>query len=257
MNNNLIKDSRNLSILVSRYGLSFLLKDKKQTGTKFFEYFFEKTNPFEIENNFKQILKERPVLTHTFEQVEIIHHNHLNTLVPKEFFNPNYPEKFLKFNNKILDFDKAHFDEIAIHQINNVYIPFSNINNLLLDYNEEVNFFHSSTRLINKIDRFRENKEVLSLYDVYLNIFHRDFQLLIYKNEEIIYFNSFDFSTNDDFLYFFFFVLETLKIPNKPTDFQICGVNDKFAVMKDLNDFVEKWKFLPIENPGTLNNFIP
>jgi len=257
MNNNLIKDNRELSILVSRYGLSFLFKDKKPSNTKFFEYLFEQSNPFEIEKKLKKIIEERPVLTHQFKNIKIIHHNNLNTLVPNELFNENYPEEYLKFNIKLLEFDRAHFDKIQTHEISNVFIPFANINNIFLDYNDEIDFFHSSTLFIEKIDKYRSAKEVLSLYDVYLNVFYRDFQMLIYKNEELIFFNSFDFSTNDDFLYFFFFVLETLKIPENKAEFHIAGVDENFVVMKDLMDFVENWNFLPAENPGKLNNFIP
>ncbi len=257
MNNNLKKDHRELSILVSRYGLSFLFKDKNPSQSKFFEYLFEQTNPFEIENKLKKIFQERPVLTRQFKNIRIIHHNNLNTLVPIELFNEKNPEEYLKFNIKLLEFDRAHFDTIDSLEIANVYIPFANINNLFLDYYDEIDFFHSATIFIEKIDKTRSQKEVLSLYDVYLNVFHRDFQMLIYKNEDLIFFNSFEFSTNDDFLYFFFFVLETLKIPENKAEFHIAGVDKNFVVMKDLKDFVENWNFLSAENPGKLNNYIP
>ncbi len=254
--NNLKNDPRELSIQASLYGLSFMLKDPQTGESKFFEYSFDKTNPIQLDQKLKEIVKERPVLTHHFSNLKVIHHNPLNTLVPNEYFEESSPENYLKFNISLLSNDKAAYDKIIPLDLTNVYLPFVNINNFFLNYNTTVEYFHSSTRFIEKINHIRNNKETLSLYDLYLNVFSKDFQLLIYKNEELYFFNSFEYETTDDFLYFFFFVLESLQLDEKEIRFHLSGINTDFPIYKDLSDFVPHWKFLPASNPGKINNFI-
>lgn len=254
--NNLQQDPRELSIQASLYGLSFMIKNPKTKENKFFEYLFDKTNPVQLEEKLKEIAKERPVLKHHFEKTKIIHHNLWNTLVPREYFEASAPEKYLKFNINLLPTDQASFDEITDLDIVNVYLPFVNINNFFLNYNPSVDYFHSASVFIDKINKIRSKKANLPLYDLYLNVFPQDFQMLIYKNEELLFFNSFEYQTKDDFLYFFFFVLESLKLDEKEMDFHLCGVDRDFPVYKDLKDFIPRWKILPPSNPGKINNFI-
>ncbi len=254
--NNLKKDPRELSIQASLYGLSFMLKNPQTGETKFFEYSNEKTNPIQLDRKLEEIAKERPVLTHHFSNVKVIHHNSLNTLVPDEYFEASSLEDYLKFNISLLPNDKAAYDKIKDLELTNVYLPFVNINNFFLNYNPSVEYFHSSTLFIEKINQIRNNKETLPLYDLYLNVFSKDFQLLIYKNEELLFYNSFEYETTDDFLYFFFFVLESLRLDEKNIRFHLAGVNADFPIYKDLSDFVPYWEFLPASNPGKINNFI-
>ncbi len=254
--NNSKTDIRELSIQVCLYGLSFMLKNPENGESKFFEYLFDKTHPVQLSRKLGQIVKERPVLKHQFAKTKIIHHNNLNTLVPLEYFDDSIPEEYLKYNISLLENDKASYDIIREINTANVYLPFVNINNFFLNYNPSVEYYHSATVFIEKINRLRSTKETLPLYDLYLNVFQKDFQLLIYKNEEVLFFNTFEYETTDDFLYFFFFVLESLKLDEKEIDFHLAGVNKNFPVYKDLTDFVPQWTILPPSNPGKNNNFI-
>ncbi len=255
MNSHQQKDTRNLSILVCLYGLSFVIQ-KPDGESKFFEYRFDKTNPYKLEDELKKIIRERPVLKHQFNRVDIIHHNLLNTLVPNEFFVDEKLENYLKYNISLLDNDQASFDVINEMNINNVYLTFANINNVFLDYNKNINYFHSATVFIDKINALRKKHKVLKLYDIYLNVYEKDFQLLIYKNEEILFFNSFEYETTDDFLYFFFFVLESLNITDNDTQYHISGVGKDFKILQDLKDFVPNWHIIEGKNTGKINNFI-
>jgi hypothetical protein len=254
--NNLSQDPRELSMQVSLYGLSFMIKNPKTKENKFFEYSFDKTNPLQVQDKLQQIVKERPVLKHHFSKIRIIHHNLLNTLVPSKYFEDSKLEEYLKFNISLLENDKASYDEIRNIDIVNVYLPFVNINNFFLNYNPSINYFHSASVFLDKINQLRNKKDTWPLYDLYLNVYSKDFQLLIYKNEELYFFNSFEYETPDDFLYFFFFVLESLKLNEEEIDYHLCGVNKSFPLYKDLTDFVPHWKILPASNPGKINNFI-
>ena len=256
MSNKNIIDQRELSILVSLYGLSFMLKNKENNSFKHFEYLFDIQNPISLEHKLLTIIEERPILKEQFDTVNIIHHNNLNALVPQEFFNPNLLKDYLKFNIQLLDNDFADFDSIHNLQSNNVYLPFVNINNIFLDYNSSINYYHSASIFLNKITRILKQNIELSLYQIYINVFPKDFQLAIFINEKLYLYNHFDFDSTNEFLYYLFFALESIKIDEKKTKYSIFGIDEKHIIVTNLKDFTNNLTVYPSSFNSKLNNFI-
>ncbi len=251
--NNII-ELKELSILVSLYGLSFMLKNK---GTiKHFEYHFDKLNPIALESKLINIIKERPILQEPFSKVTLIHHNNLNTLVPQEFFNPDTLKDYLKFNIQLLDNDFAAFDTIGSYQTNNIYLPFVNINNVFLDYNESITYFHSGSIFLEKIDKILKKRNELSLYEVFVNIYPNDFQVAIFINEKLYLYNHFDYQDIDEFLYFLFFAIESVKVDEKKTKYTILGVLENNDIVKNLKDFTPNVSVYAAHIDSRINNFI-
>jgi hypothetical protein len=254
-NKNII-DQRELSILVSLYGLSFMLKNKEDDSLKHFEYLFDNQNPISLEEKLLSIIEERPVLKEEFASVKIIHHNNLNALVPQEFFNPNLLKDYLKFNIQLLDNDFADFDSIDNLESNNVYLPFVNINNVFLDYNSMVNYYHSGTIFLNKITKLLKQSLKLSLYQVFINVYPKDFQLAIFINEKLYLYNHFEFEHTDEFLYYLFFALESIGIDEQKTKYKIFGIDEQNDIVKNLQDFTGNLTVFSSSLDSKLNNFI-
>jgi len=253
-NKNIDKDKRKLSILVSLYGLSFVLKDVETKTSKTFEYIFDALNPFQLERKLREIVEERPVLQKRFNSVRLIHHNNLNTLVPKDFFDKKHLKDYLKFNMRLLPNDYANYDDVS--DLVNVYVPYVNINNVFLDYNKSVNYYHSSSIFIKKVNKIRRNTSFVKFYDVYLNVYPKDFQLLIFKDDEILLYNNFEAENTDDFLYYFFYALEQLKIDKEKTSFHIMGTTADAEIIENLKDFQKDWEIIPGKTNLKFNNFI-
>ena len=251
-----ITDLRELSILVSLYGLSFMLKNKTTNTDKYFEYQFDKCNPIALEKQLKTIIKERPILKETFAKVNIIHHNNLNTLVPQKYFNQTLLKDYLKFNIQLIDNDFADFDEINNLQSNNIYLPFVNINNVFLDFNNSVNYYHSASLFLKEINHlFKQNVE-LSLYEVFINVYPNDFQLAIFINEKLYLYNHFDYKSVDEFLYFLFFAIESVEVDESKTKYTILGISENHEIIKNLKDFTTKLKVVSSKIDSQLNNYI-
>jgi len=255
-NNFTTNNFEELSILVSLYGLSFMLKNGETKEKKFFEYSFNPQNPVGVEKELIKIIEERDILKNNFEKLHIIHHNKLNTLIPKAIFDKDLIKDYLNFNIKLLPTDFADFDEINSLKSVNAFVPFVNINNILLDYNKQINFHHSASIFLKKIQKIRKQKTKLNLHDIYVNVYTHDFQLAIFKDEKLELYNHFPYENIDEFLYYLFFAFESLQLDKNKTNFNVSGIDNQHEIIKNLKDFSPKIHIITSDYKSQINNFM-
>lgn len=251
---NIEQITKELSILVSLYGLSFKIESLFSGEKKIFEYLFSPINSVQLAKKLNQIIEERSILKENFKKINLVYHNNLNTLVPEEVFQKEYAASFLQKNVKVLPTDFIEYDLFSTFQLVNVYVPF----NFVKDYfkGSLISTQHSATYFFNKLPQIRKTKEELSLYEIFLNIFPYDFQIIVLKNERLELYNHFTYENVDEFLFYFFFVLETLKIPENNFHVYIVGIEKDHLLIKNLNDFTNKISIIPPHKTSQFNNFI-
>ena len=202
---------KSLSIQISLNGLSFcILNTKSNSITNLNTINFDKrVTPFKLLDILKDQFLVEPSLGQNFESVQLIHVNELATIVPYELFNANKIADYLKFNSKILKSDFIAFDTIEINKSVCVYVPYVNINNFIYDKFGSFTYKHESTILINQL----LNHESNSQHEVvYLNIHDSYFQVIAINKGKLMLYNSFEFQTNEDFIYYVLFTLEQLNL---------------------------------------------
>ncbi|MGV6844537.1 MAG: DUF3822 family protein [Lutibacter sp.] len=211
-NNILNTKEQILSIQLSLGGFSFCIRNKYNKHICRFEniLFAEKAkNPAEQLNLVKNVFEKHTILNQTFSEVHVIHNNNLVTQVPQVFFDKNKLENYLNFSIKLLDNDFITYDEIAHTTINNVYIPFVNINNFLIDKYGAFNYKHSATILIeNLIQTFKNSIE----NQMVINVVNDSYELVILKEGQFVLYNNFEFNTKEDFIYYLLFSIEQVDI---------------------------------------------
>ncbi|MGF1555716.1 DUF3822 family protein, partial [Paucihalobacter sp.] len=145
-----IQNNKKLSIQVALNGLSFCCKNIH--SNEIYEFGNISFNDFpksnSIEDNLWKAFSEQKHLIENYEEIKVLHQNNLNTWVPKPFFNENQLGSYLQYNNKVFSTDFFAFDTIDNHELVNVYVPYMNINNFLLDQFKEFEYQHSSTILL-------------------------------------------------------------------------------------------------------------
>ena len=145
------KSYKKLSIQVSLNGLSFCCRDTLSGQITSFES-VEFTNfpkNFTIENCLWKAILDYSDLTKQYDQITVLHENNLSTFVPKPLFDEDYKGSYLQYNTKVFESDFFAFDVIAPYEINNVYVPFININNFLLDQ-----FVEQMTTVIGLVQKY-------------------------------------------------------------------------------------------------------
>lgn len=222
MKHNNIKE---LSIQVNLNGLSFCILNRTSNTIEYLNYFpFEvKLKPFDALNRLKTELSTNTVFSNEFRDVTIIHQNELSSLVPKALFDENNKADYLKFNAKILKTDYLTHDDVVSNDSSNVYVPYVNFNNYIFDTFGEFVFKHSSTLLI---DTILQKSKASDVSEVIVNVNTDFIEVLVVQNRKLQLFNTFEYMTKEDFIYYILFVYEQLQLDVESTKIKVLGSID-------------------------------
>ncbi|MDY0779263.1 DUF3822 family protein [Tenacibaculum sp. IB213877] len=214
-NSSVESHNKKLSIQFSLDGFSFCIEDLASKDIiTFTEYPFEKTlsTPELLYDNVLQIFADDKDLQQDFSQITVVHQNNLSTLVPDEFFDKTKLKLYLDFNVKTLSNDHIVFDDLQNLPAKNVYIPFVNINNYLFQNFGEFEYKHHSTLLIDNLLNHSKNNPQKQFF---VNVYGSNLDIIVIENEQLLLYNSFSFTTKEDFIYYILFVAEQLQLdPN-------------------------------------------
>jgi len=215
-----------LSIHIGLNGLSFSIVDEKTNDIVFLkkEVFPKKTTPKGLLKHLKNSFKDNSELDNVFSSVKIIHYNNLSTVVPEVLFDKSNALSYLKFNSKILQNDYVASDSIFNNECVNVYIPYVNINNFIFKKFNSFIYNHYSSIILEQIKLSEKNSTIPSLY---LNIGLNNIDLIYFKENKLILYNTFEFVSKEDIIYYVLFVVDQLKLNPEETPIVISGnIND-------------------------------
>ncbi|KAB1158074.1 DUF3822 family protein [Flavobacterium luteum] len=254
------KKYRKLSIQVSLTGFSFCCFDTlNNTVLSFKDIVFDTTDKkATIENLFANARTENSELGEIYDEITVLHDNNLSTFVPTALFDDQFLGSYLQYNTKVFETDFFAFDEIATYQMNTVYIPYVNINNFFVD---EFGFFtykHSNTILVSKLLEISKNVDAKKMF-VHMGTGH--FEIIIVQNQHLLLFNSFDYKTPEDLIYYLLFTAEQLNMNPESFPLEFLGTiaeNDTFykiaykyirnVSLFDVSDLQKKNSFSKADN---------
>ena len=211
-----------LSIHISLNGLSFSIVDLISDEIIFYKkhVFTKKTTPKNLLKELKKYFKETPELNDTFSSVKIIHYNNLSTVVPEVVFDKNNALSYLKFNSQILQNDYVAYDQIFNNECVNVYIPYVNINNFIFKKFDSFIYNHYSSIILEEVKSNEKNSINPSLY---LNMGLNHIEVIYFQDNKLIFYNTFDYSTKEDVIYYLLFTIDQLKLNPEKTPLIISG----------------------------------
>jgi hypothetical protein len=213
-----------LSIQLRLDGFSFCIYNKihEEIGAfSTFEFEQHSITPYQHLELIETLFKQEDLLQIKYQSVSVSHFNNLVTQVPKPFFNENKLSDYLQYTVKVLENDFIAFDYLKNSEIVNVYIPFVNINNFLLDNYGTFVYKHSATILI---------ESLLSIYKnttnpiCFINITNANFEVVVLQNNKLQLYNCFQFKTKEDFIYYILFTAEQLNL--NPEEFKLILLGD-------------------------------
>ena len=217
--NNIDHESPNiLSIQVSLNGLSFCILN---SHTNTFTYhkkvaFDKKLNPQQLEDELDTVFETDARLQQPFNKVTVIYDNELFTQVPKALFVEEHVADYLKFNSRILQTDFISYDTVTSHDSVIVYVPYANINNYIYERFGDFVYKHFSTILLDTLLNLEHDSKTKTMY---INVNNHHFEILVVEGEKLILFNSFEYQTKEDFIYYILFTAEQLKL--NPEEFPL------------------------------------
>lgn len=209
-----------MSIQVSLDGLSFSVVDTiANTVVQHKKQEFKTTStPYLLLKELKGLLNSEKLLSQGYEKVSVIHRNHLFCLVPKSLFDKEELPNYLKFNTKLLANDQIVYDELFNQDIVCVYVPFTNVNNYLLECFGEFEFKHNSMAML-QASFYKKSSKIVC----YVHVSPKFMELAVLEEKKLVLYNQFDYKTKEDFLYYVLFTYEQLGLSVEEVKLKLFG----------------------------------
>jgi Protein of unknown function (DUF3822) len=236
MQNNIEKTEKNnkkLVLQISLNGYSFcVINLLNQQISNLTETTFKTTPKTNKNNHITKIVSEnlisKPELNEQYDEIIVLYSNNLNTFVPDTLFDEDYLGSYLQYNTKVFETDFFAFDTIENFEMHNVFIPYIHINNILIDHFKNFKYKHSNSILVPKILNLSKNNDSKKMY---VHVQKNHFEIIVAHNQKLILFNSFEYKTPEDFIYYILFTAEQLDLNPDNVSLELLGdisQNDDF-----------------------------
>lgn len=184
-----------------------------------------------IEQQLDVLFDKEEALTIGFQDVLVLHDNNLNTFVPTPLFNEAALGSYLQYNTKVFPTDFFDYDSINTAELENIYVPYVQFNNYFLDQFGSFTFQHVHTNLVQHL----LHKSVANNNnELFVHITNKHFEIVLLKNRELQFFNSYEYQTAEDFIYYLLFVFEQLKLDPQEQLVQLLGIVNKESALYEI-----------------------
>lgn len=240
------KNYKKLAIQVSLNGFSFCVIDTLLNKPLILRNFhfntFEKSA--KIEDLFVSVYKDNPELNTNYDEIMIVHSNNLSTFVPTALFDEEFLGSYLQYNTKVFETDFFTFDELPNYQINNVYIPYVNLNNFFIDQYGSFDYKHASSILVSKLLDISKNNDQQKMF---VHVSETHFEIVIIQNQKLYLYNSFEYKTPEDFIYYILFTAEQLQMNPENFILEFLGkIDENDALYQTTYQYVRNVSFVEI-----------
>jgi hypothetical protein len=229
------KTYKKLSFEVSEKSLSYCIFDTISNKIVHHERHEIETNDV-LEEGLWKIFSKNAHLSQTFDSVVVLHNSHLNSIVPASLFDQNYLGSYMQYNNKVFETDYFAFDYLDTYELYNVFIPYTEINNYLLEHYDSFDFKNANSVFIKKALDFSKNKEQKQ---VWVHFQQDRFEIAVTKNQQLLLFNTFIYKTPEDFIYYLLFTYEQLQLNPEVVPVHFLG-----GITKENENFKFAYKYI-------------
>lgn len=176
-----------------------------------------------VETALDLIFDKDELLNTSFDEVQVLHNNHLQTIVPNEFFDEASLGDFLQYTIKVYPTDYFSSDELPVVQAHNIYVPFVAFNNYLLEKYGSFIYKHIYTPLI----EYAQKQSIADKIKIWLYKIEHQSVLIVFKEGKLEFFNTYEIFSKEDLLYYTLFVAEQLHISLAENEINLIGDFEK------------------------------
>lgn len=205
------KTYRKLTLKIGLNGFSYGVWDTLQRNMVAFQeiQFDCNDKTKKVEDWYEHAFFNSTDLRLSYDEVQVIHDNNLNTFVPNALFDEAYLGSYLQYNTKVFDTDFFTHDTLESYSMHNVYIPYVHLNNFLVDKFGPYEYQHAASILVKRLLDLSKNTSGKKMF-IHLSGTH--FELIVLQNQHVLLYNSFDYKTPEDMLYYVLFTAEQLQL---------------------------------------------
>ncbi len=228
-------------IVLSRLQLkSTFFDDQSQTYISYDQYDFKKSDDWtEALRNIEKIFPSE--VFQSQKNIQICISNSLYTLVPKVLFDEKELESYLSFNHPIEEKNQFIFHHTPLESFDAIVvfaIP-RGLEFLLKAKLPPYQLLHFSSPILEAIglNKMEEN-------ELLINVQQEQFEIIYAPSGKIHFFNSFQYQSKEDFIYFLLYVMEQLKLERETSKLILVGEIEKgSAIYKLLYTYITEVSF--------------
>ena len=232
-----------LSILINRNGLSFLIYDtnhKDIVSLKSHD-FVDYSPEEELHHFIYKYLTEQEVIGQSFSDVRVCVVNNLSSFVPLSMFDKNKKASYLENHADVRKQDYISFDSLPSAQVANVYIPYVNVNNMLLESFGKFSYVHCSSILLEVLSKQNIDKD-----EPYWFV-HVEYDLAYFflmKKGKLNFYNAFKWKNEKDLLYYTMAIAKNSAIELEKATLWLSGrIRPEDEIHQLLSNYVYKTSF--------------
>ncbi len=229
----------NLELSIGNHFMSLITKDSNS------DVIFHTRKDFDriietqlLTSKLNLFFEENDLDCEIIENVKLYQENDLFTLVPNELYDKNEKRTYLKYITKVKKNDFISNDNIEELRIKNVYIPYVNVNNFLVDKFKNITYYHFNSILIKKLFQIKDNKSFFAHID------NNKLKIIIFNKDNLIFFNSYEIQSRSDIIYYILLCLKEKGLDVNDTLINFINDSKNDDLFDFLNKFFNSWKII-------------
>ena len=244
-------NQQSLTLSVSTNFISLSVRDYFSNNLLKFDKKIFKT-PLSVENinvEIQKLLDSNIYENQKFDKIKLIQENNFFVLVPDELYSFKEKTTYLKFKTEIKDDDFVAVDNLNNIRIKNVYIPYVNVNNYLVDLFNHIDYYHYNTEIINKLFEIRTNEQF------FVNVNNGKIKIVLFDKDSLNYFNSYDIENSSDIIYYILLTLKEYNLEINKTEIVYIIDHDYDNLLDMSSNFFDNYKILNENFQGDFLHF--
>ena len=169
-------------------------------------------------------------------------------LIPDELFGEEKSSRYLDFLHSIQPNSQIINDRLDANECIGIYSITSHLIGKIKELWPEAKIVHESSVFLSHVSEIAKSKKMTR---VYLYVKNRNFDMAVFKEGNLTFFNNFKFNTKDDFLYFLMFAIEQQKMSAEGTTVCVSGmISSNSEILRLCERYIKDIRF--IENGNSI-----
>jgi hypothetical protein len=212
--------SYELSLLIGYNSIYYLVNDAQLNILALKTFHADHQPEKDLETLLREAFYEDEILKESYRTTKIVFSTMRSTLVPNRYFKEENLSEYFENLTELPSQAVLSFDNLKTLEVKNVFATELRRYNLVKSIFPESQIFHSQTALITGFQKVAEQRKG---HQVFANLRDGWLQICFFDDKNLLFSNSFEFHSSQDFIYYIMLVYEQFKLNPEAVPLSLSG----------------------------------